>query len=130
MLIATTVRRLISRFLSGKRGENEVKEDENLLYFLQAKEEFWTKDLFNNNKFDEEFENMIYSFTVNVNQAIKFYEILGGDKELLGDKKEFEEVKENENENNEINNEVGDFEKDPIVEKTIKQRKNKKKLIY
>ena len=50
------------------------------IYFLQAKEEFWNKDLFNNNKFDEEFENMIYSFTVNVNQAIKFYEILGGEK--------------------------------------------------
>ena len=77
---------------------------------------------------------MIYSFTVNVNQAIKFYEILGGDKELLGDKKEFEEVKENQNQNpnqnNEINNEIEDFEKDPVVEKTIKLKKAKKKFIY
>ena len=96
-LIATTVRRLISRFLSGKRGENEIKEDENLLYFLQAKEEFWSKDLFNNPKFDEEFEKMICSFTVNVNQAIKFYDVLGGDKELLGDKKEFEDIEKKEN---------------------------------
>jgi len=131
MLIATTVRRLISRFLSGKRGENEVKEDENLLYFLQAKEEFWNKDLFNNPKFDEEFETMIYSFTVNVNQAIKFYDILGGDKELLGDKKEFEEINENNNnKNKEINNEVVEDEKDPIIEKVIKERKNKRKVYY
>ena len=91
MLLATTVRRLISRFLSGKRGENEIKEDENLLYFLQAKEEFWNKEIFNNPEFDNEFENMISAFEVKVNEAIDFYEVLGGDKELLGDKKEFEE---------------------------------------
>ena len=119
-LIATTVRRLISRFLSGKRGENEIKEDENLLYFLQAKEEFWSKDLFNNPKFDEEFEKMIYSFTVNVNQAVKFYDVLGGDKELLGDKKEFEDIEKKEEEEKEKNEEI-------IVEKVIREKKIKKK---
>ena len=74
---------------------------------------------------------MVYSFTVNVNQAIKFYDILGGDKELLGDKKEFEEVKENNNNQNiEINNEVVEIEKDPVIEKVIKERKNKRKIKY
>ena len=74
---------------------------------------------------------MIYSFTVNVNQAIKFYDILGGDKELLGDKKEFEEINENNNnKNKEINNEVVEDEKDPIVEKVIKERKSKRKVYY
>ena len=34
---------------------------------------------------------MISAFEVKVNEAIDFYEVLGGDKELLGDKKEFEE---------------------------------------
>ena len=119
-LIATTVRRLISRFLSGKRAENEIKEDENLLYFLQAKEEFWGKDIFNNPKFDEEFESMIYSFTINVNQAIKFYDVLGGDKELLGDKKEFEDIEKKEEEEKEKNEEI-------IVEKVIREKKIKKK---
>ena len=94
MLLATTVRRFISRFLSGKRGENEIKEDEKLLYFIQAKEEFWAKEIFNDPKFENEFEQMVDSFDVKVNQAIIFYNVLGGDKELLGDKKEFEEKEE------------------------------------
>ena len=50
------------------------------------------KTLFENPKFDEEFEKMIEEFTVNVCQAIDFYDVLGGDKELLGDKKEFENI--------------------------------------
>ena len=90
-LIVTPIRKLISRFLSGKRRESEIKEDINLLYFLQSKKEFWDKDLFDNDNFENEFEDMINSFTINVNQAIKFYDILGGGKELLDLKKEFEE---------------------------------------
>ena len=106
-LLATTVRRLISRFLSGKRGENEIKEDENLLYFLQAKEEFWNKEIFNNPEFDNEFENMISAFEVKVNEAIHFYEVLGGDKELLGDKKEFEKNEDDDkNKDNNIDYEL------------------------
>ena len=44
-------------------------------------------------------------FKIYVNQAIKFYEVLGGDKELLGDKKEFEEKNEERNEEDENKNE-------------------------
>ena len=91
MLLATIVRRFISRRLSGKRGDNEIKDDDNLLYIIQTKEEFWPKEIIQDPKFNIEFKNMIYTFKVNVNQSIKFYDILGGDKELLGDKKEFEE---------------------------------------
>ena len=40
------------RFFGGKREEKEIKE----------------------------FENMLNSFSINVNQAINFYEVLGGDK--------------------------------------------------
>jgi hypothetical protein len=119
LLLATTVRKLISRFLSGKRGENEIKENEHLLYFIQAKEEFWDKTLFENPKFDEEFEKMIEEFTVNVCQAIDFYEVLGGDKELLGDKKEFEENENNNNEDNDDNENIDE-------EKEKKPRKRRK----
>ena len=80
MLILPAVRKFISRFLGGKREEKEIKENENLLYFLQSKEEFWSKDIFHNPEFDLEFENMLNSFSVNVNQAINFYEVLGGNK--------------------------------------------------
>ena len=68
------------RFFGGKREEKEIKEFENLLYFFQSKEEFWSKDIFHNPEFDLEFENMLNSFSVNVNQAINFYEVLGGNK--------------------------------------------------
>ena len=36
---------------------------------------------------------MIGSFDVKVNESLNFYDVLGGDMNLLGDKKEFEEVK-------------------------------------
>ena len=81
-------------FLIRKKDENEIKEDEKLLYFIQAKEEFWAKEIFNDPKFENEFEQMVDSFDVKVNEAINFYNVLGGDKELLGDKKEFEEKEE------------------------------------
>ena len=80
MLILPAVRKFISRFLSGKREEKEIKESENLLYFLRSKEDFWPKDIFHNPKFDVEFENMLNSFSINVNKAINFYEVLGGNK--------------------------------------------------
>ena len=67
---------------------------------------------------------MIYSFTINVNQAIKFYDILGGDKELLGDKNEFENVekKKEEEKEKEVNEER-------IVENVIRGKKAKKKFV-
>ena len=121
MLFATKVRRFISRFLSGKRGENEIKEDENLLYFIQVKEEFWEKEIFNNPKFDEEFENMVNAFDIKVNQSISFYNVLGGDKELLGDKNEFEDKDDNEEKDEEIN------EEERELNQLIHKKKKKKK---
>ena len=91
ILFATPVRRFISRYLSGKRGENDIKEDDNLLDYLECKEELWDKDLINNHKFEEEIKTMKNSLSINVNQAIKLYDILGGDIELLDHKKEIEE---------------------------------------
>ena len=126
MLLATTVRRFISRFLSGKRGENEIKEDEKLLYFIQAKEEFWAKEIFNDPKFENEFEQMVDSFDVKVNQAIIFYNVLGGDKELLGDKKEFEEKEERGEEGGEEGGEErgeGNQNQNIIPKKKKKQKK-------
>ena len=121
ILLASKVRKFISRFLSGKRGENEIKEDENLLYFIQVKEEFWEKEIFNNPKFDEEFENMVNAFDIKVNQSISFYNVLGGDKELLGDKNEFEDKDDNEEKDEEIN------EEEREVNILIPKKKKKKK---
>ena len=57
MLLATIVRRFISRRLSGKRGDNEIKDDDNLLYIIQTKEEFWPKEIIQDPKFKIEFKN-------------------------------------------------------------------------
>ena len=123
MLLATIVRRFISRRLSGKRGDNEIKSDDNLLYIIQTKEEFWPKEIIQDPKFNIEFKNMIYTFKVNVNQSIKFYDILGGDKELLGDKKEFEEKEEEKKDND---------GEEPFLNEEIKKEKKprKRKKLY
>ena len=60
-----------------KKDENELKEDETLLYFIQEKEEFWSKEIFNDLKFENEFDNMVNSFDVKINLAIIFYNVLG-----------------------------------------------------
>jgi hypothetical protein len=100
MLLATIVRRFISRRLSGKRGDNEIKDDDNLLYVIQTKEEFWPKEIIQDPKFNIEFNDMNSIFKIKVNQSVKFYDVLGGDKELLRDKKEFEEKDEENEEQN------------------------------
>ena len=123
MLLATIVRRFISRRLSGKREDNEIKDDDNLLYIIQTKEEFWPKEIIQDPKFNTEFKNMIYTFKVNVNQSIKFYDILGGDKELLGDKKEFEEKEEEKKDND---------GEEPFLNEEVKKEKKprKRKKLY
>ena len=55
MLLATIVRRFISR--RWKRGDNEIKDDDNLLYIIQTKEEFWPKEIIQDPIFKIEFKN-------------------------------------------------------------------------
>ena len=75
-ILAISIRRFISRFLTGDRIQIQFKEDENILYFIQIKEEFWSDKIFNNSKFDEEIEIMSKSFFIKVNQSVKFYQYL------------------------------------------------------
>ncbi len=75
-VLAISMRRFISRFLTGERVQSQFKEDENILYFIQIKEEFWSDKIFNNSKFDEEIEIMSKSFFIKVNQSVKFYQYL------------------------------------------------------
>lgn len=83
--LAKAVRKFISRFLSGKRNENEVKENENILIFLEYKPDLWPKNFTEKDEFANEIEDMMENFTVEVKQACKFYEVLGGDKGLMGE---------------------------------------------
>ena len=75
-ILAISIRRFISRFLTGDRIQIQFKEDENILYFIQLKQEFWSETIFNNSKFDEEIDLMSKSFFIKVNQSLNFYRYL------------------------------------------------------
>ncbi len=77
-ILSTSVRKFISRYLMEKNEEKMFKENENLLYLIQIKQGLWDKDIINNFKFHEEFNQMINIFEVKSNQAISFYRELEG----------------------------------------------------
>ena len=85
--LSTAIRRLISRYLAGKRGQKEIDEN-NLLFYYLSKQELWDEYGFVDN---EEFVielNAIFDSNENnpiviIGQATKLYEYLGGDQFLL-----------------------------------------------
>ena len=78
-ILASAVRKFISRYLSGKRMENYFKEDADLFLFIQAKYELWPKDYPEKEEFDEEIYNLKESLNVKVAQSVKFYHFLDSD---------------------------------------------------
>ena len=85
--LATAIRRFISKYLSGRRGDNEIDEKNKLILYL-SKEELWDEyGLVDNEEFENEI-NEIFSeegnnSTILVGQAIKLYDILGGDISII-----------------------------------------------
>ena len=84
--LATALRRFVSRYLSGKRGENEIKESNNFKYYL-CKEELWEqKNILDNPEFDNElsliFDKDKSPNMISVGQATKVYENLGEEIQL------------------------------------------------
>ena len=107
--LCIAIRRFITRYLSGKSGENIVKNNKKLKQNLSVCE-FWpSKFSFIEDKLNKMFGNI----EVNISQAYKLYEYLGGDendkiklneiiikneeKELSEDEKEKEKEEEEEN---------------------------------
>ena len=106
---ATALRRLISRYLSGKRNQNEFNENNNLFLYL-PKAELWDEYKFTES---QEFNKELYELfsdeenncLIMVGHAFELYNYLGGDKSLL--KKYFGNLEINKKEeNNEIKNEI------------------------
>ena len=93
MNLSKAIRRFVSRYLSGKRGENEINENNNFIYYL-CKEELWDqKDIVDNPEFDRDlsllFDTDKSPTMISVGQAAKVYEYLGGEMQLyLNDEKE------------------------------------------
>ena len=87
--LSIAIRRYVSRFLSGKRGENEINEKNNLKYYL-SNQQLWDEiGIINNGKFSAEL-NILFDedgspAKVCVGQATKLYEFLAGDKNLINE---------------------------------------------
>ena len=87
--LSIAIRRFISRYLSGKRGQNEINEKNNLKYYL-SKQELWDQiGIINNEQFDKELNKLFSDDGSNdmiyVGQAVELYEYLGGDKSLINE---------------------------------------------
>ena len=107
--LATALRRLISRYLSGKRNQNEFNEKNNLLLYL-TKAELWDEYGFTES---QEFNKELYELfsdeenncLIMVGHGFELYNYLGGDKSLLKEYFGHLEINKKE-EKNEIKNEI------------------------
>ena len=119
-ILSTALRRFVSRYLSGKRGQIEINENHNLIYYL-SKHELWDNyDFILNEEYEVELSK-IFGYEDNnpnpkilVGQATKLYDHLGGDKNLLNEyfSKLEEEKKPDKEENDNLILEVEDNKKD------------------
>ena len=103
--LATAIRRFVSRYLSGKRGENDINENNKLMPYL-SKQELWDDYGFiDNEEFDVEL-SMILGDEILVGQATNLFEYLGEDKTLIHEYfSKLGEIKsKNDNNNDNINN--------------------------
>ena len=117
--LSTALRRFISRYLSGKRNQNEFNEKQSLLLYL-SKAELWDEYKFTETKeFNDELHQLFSDEENNclimVGHAMELYNYLGGDNSVLNeylDKlEEHEKIEKNEikNEIIEIKNEIIDI---------------------
>ena len=85
--LATAIRRFISRYLSGKRGDNEINENNKLILYITRQELWDDYALIENEDFEVELSlilnNEENNSSILVGHAKNIYEILGGDKDLL-----------------------------------------------
>ena len=123
--LATAIRRFVSRYLSGRRAENEIDEKNKLILYL-SKQELWDEfGLVDNEEFQNEL-NMIFSeegnnFNILVGQATNLYEILGGDISLMHEYFISLEVNK---QRKKINNNIVE-EKNEIKEENFEEKINK-----
>ena len=105
--IATAIRQFISRSLVGQI-DLEIDPNQELFFTLKSKEDCWNIELYNDNNFNKEIEEL-KKLNIKVSEALSLYQELGGDTILLGENIKKQVKKEEEEEN-------------------IKQANNKKKI--
>ena len=84
--MAFALRRLISRYLAGKRGDTDIDEKQKLIGQI-IRYDLWDIHIIQN---EDKFQNEIYhlTFDLKVSQALDFYEVLDGDSYDIFDLKE------------------------------------------
>ena len=93
-ILSSGVRKFISRYLSGLRSDITVKVDDNIFYSLPYKPDLWSKEIYDNPKFSDEFED-ITELDIKVKEAIDLCRVLGDDRELFGEDLIIKKNKEN-----------------------------------
>ena len=83
-ILCSAVRKFISRFLSGKRNVQEVNHNFELFTFMQYREDIWKAEVRQNNNFERELSELI-QINILAKNAINLYDVLGGDRILLGE---------------------------------------------
>ena len=84
----TALRRFISRYLAGKRGENEINENNTLANEI-LRPELWKPFFTESESFEVEMAEIMsvmtdeFDGTLKVGQALELYNLLGGDNKLL-----------------------------------------------
>jgi CRISPR/Cas system CSM-associated protein Csm2 small subunit len=86
--LCTSLRRFISRYLTGKRGENEINENNTLLNEI-LRPELWKPFFTESDTFEIEIGEIMsvmtdqYDGSLKVGQALALYDLLGGDQTLI-----------------------------------------------
>ena len=95
--IATAIRQFISRSLVGQI-DLEIDPNQELFFTLKSKEDCWNIELYNDNNFNKEIEEL-KKLNIKVSEALSLYQELGGDTILLGENIKKQVKKEEEEEN-------------------------------
>ena len=114
--LATALRRFISRYLSGKRNQNEFNEKNSLFLYL-SKEELWDEYQFTESQEFQDELNKLFSDDDNkcmimLGHSMNLYDYLGGDTSLLKEYYDLLEIDKNKEEKveNKIKNEYEESE--------------------
>jgi len=91
-IFCSAIRRFISRYLTGKRGENEINENNTLVNEI-LRPELWKPFFTESDSFEMEIGEIMSILThefegsLKVGQALELYDLLGGDQKLLDNAK-------------------------------------------
>jgi hypothetical protein len=85
LILSGAVRKFISRVLTGQRDDREINPTFEIFSFMEYKEDIWKNEVLNSANFSPELSELSQC-DIHIDNAVDLYDILGGDKILLGEK--------------------------------------------